>query len=251
MIDRIRSVGAMRIEHVERRGDTIDAPAEQGDSPPGRDERTDAGVPTVAEYRATVDAAYRAYAIDQGCARVREVEENVTTPALRRIESQDPTRHLVGMEYRLKGEDRLTEKVGHDMQKRGVSAADAFAAVKDAIRYTFQYPDDRYAQGIHADVERLKHSGFELTECRNSWTSEEYKGINSRWREPETGQLFEIQFHTQASFEAKQVTHSAYEKLRTLPPDHAEVRELRAHQREVTAKIPIPRGAQELAIHVE
>jgi hypothetical protein len=49
---------------------------------------------------------------------------------------------------------------------------------------------------------------------RNSWANEEYKGINSRWRVPNTGQLFEVQFHTQVSFEAKEETHWAYEKLR-------------------------------------
>src|SRR5215469_6599980 len=60
---------------------------------------------------AMVDAAYRQHAIDQGCARVREVEENVITPAMRRIESADPTRHLVGLPYRLKAKERLSEKV--------------------------------------------------------------------------------------------------------------------------------------------
>jgi hypothetical protein len=39
-----------------------------------------------------VDAAYRAHAIDQGCARVRETEEVIVTPAMRRIEAEDPTR---------------------------------------------------------------------------------------------------------------------------------------------------------------
>lgn len=38
------------------------------------------------------------------------------------------------------------------------------------------------------------------------------------------GQLFEVQFHTQASLDAKEETRAAYERLRTLPPDHAEVR---------------------------
>jgi hypothetical protein len=205
-------------------------------------------IPKTADYRAAVDAAYREYAIDQGCTRVREIEEHVVTPAMRRIEAEDPNRHLVGLDHRLKGEARIEEKITHDMQKRGVSATEAFGAVKDAIRYTFQYPDERYTHGVHADVERLKRDGFELAGFRNSWANNEYKGINSRWRVPESGQSFEVQFHTQASFEAKQETHAAYERLRTLPPDHQEVRELRAYQREVSAKIPIPPGAHELSV---
>ena len=68
------------------------------------------------------------------------------------------------------------------------------------------------------------------------------------WRVPQNGQLFEVQFHTQASFEAKEQTHAAYERLRTLPPDHEEVRELRAYQRDVTAKIPIPPEAPDILV---
>lgn len=42
-----------------------------------------------------------------------------------------------------------------------LSADDALASVKDAIRYTFQYTEDRYTQGVDADVDRLKGAGFE------------------------------------------------------------------------------------------
>jgi hypothetical protein len=202
----------------------------------------------VADYRATVDAAYRAHAVDQGCARVREIEESNVTPAMRSIESEDPTRHLVGLEHRLKGKDRIEEKVSHDMQKRGDTAEEAFAAIKDTIRYTFCYPDDTYSRGVRADCGRLKEAGFDLADFRNSWKHEEYKGINSRWRVPENGQLFEVQFHTQASFEAKQNTHAAYERLRTLPTNHEEVRELRAYQRAVAAKISIPPEAPDVQV---
>ncbi len=201
-----------------------------------------------ADLKAGVQAEYRAHAIDQGCERVRETEETIVTPAMLRIEAADPGRRLAGLEFRLKGKDRIEEKVSKAMAERGRTADQAFAEIKDAIRYTFQYPDDKYSQGVRADIERLKQAGFELAEFRNTWTDPEYKGINSRWRVPQNGQLFEVQFHTQASFEAKQVTHSAYERLRVLPEDHDEVYNLRAYQREVTAKIPVPREAAEVSV---
>ena len=200
------------------------------------------------ELRAEAEAEYRAYAIDRGCERVRETEQTITTPAMLRIEAQDSDRHLVGLAHRLKGQDRIEEKVSTAMSERGRTAEQAFAEIKDAIRYTLQYPDDKYSQGVRTDIERIKDAGFELAEFRNTWTDPEYKGINSRWKVPENGQLFEVQFHTQPSFEAKQETHTAYERLRTLPSDHEEVYELRAYQREVTAKIPIPPGAPEVSV---
>jgi hypothetical protein len=70
------------------------------------------------------------------------------------------------------------------LEERGHTAEEAFSHVKDAIRYTLQYPTDRYAEGVLADCERLKAAGFEPIDRKNSWTAEEYKGINSRWRLP-------------------------------------------------------------------
>src|ERR1700749_397504 len=71
------------------------------------------------EHRTTVDAVNRAYAIDQGYARVQEIEEKTVTPAMRRIEAEDPDRTLVGLEHRLKGKDRLSEKITEAMEERG------------------------------------------------------------------------------------------------------------------------------------
>jgi hypothetical protein len=236
----------VRVDHAD--DDADNEPTRSGETPHTpemRDPPADATVRVESSlrYRAGVEGINRRYAIDQGYERIREIEEKTVTPAMRRIEAEDSERHLAGLEHRLKGRDRIEEKVSHDMSKRGVTADEAFGAVKDAIRYTFCYPEERYAAGALADCERLRDAGFELSELRNSWAHEEYKGINSRWRVPENGQLFEVQFHTQASLEAKEETHGAYEKLRTLPSDHEQVRDLRAYQRVVTAKVPIPPDA--------
>jgi hypothetical protein len=198
------------------------------------------------DHRTNVDTVNRAYAIDQGYARVREIEEKTVTPAMRRIEAEDPDRHLAGLENRLKGKDRLTEKITEAIEERGHTADEAFGLVKDAIRYTFCYPDDRYTDGVYADCERLEDAGFERYDRRNSWEQAEYKGINSRWQVSGSGQIFEVQFHTRASLDAKEETHWAYKRLRSLPEDEEEVRELHAYQRDVTSKVAIPLGALEI-----
>lgn len=200
-----------------------------------------------AEYQKAVEAEYRAYAIDKGCDRVRETEEMVVTPAMHRIEAEDPSRQLVGLEFRLKGRDRLTEKVTDWLKADAeITPEGAFGLVKDAIRYTFQYSEAGYADGVLTDCERLKAAGFEFVDRKNSWDEAEYKGINSRWTAPENGQLFEVQFHTESSFDAKQKTHPAYERIRdpSTPPE--EITKLRDFQREVSAKVPIPPRATEI-----
>jgi hypothetical protein len=201
-----------------------------------------------ADLRAKADAAYRTTrAIDEGCNRIRETEETVVTPAMLEIEAKDADRRLIGLEFRLKGAGRLTEKVTKAVAEQpDLSYEQAFALVKDAIRYTFEYPDDRYVAGVKADIQRLEDIGFERVDSRNTWASPEYKGVNSRWRVSENGQTFEVQFHTQASFEAKQVTHAAYERLRDPATSKAEQDRLARYQREVTARIPVPPGVMDI-----
>jgi hypothetical protein len=198
--------------------------------------------PVPPKAAASIDEA-AADSVRQECREIRETEDKVVTPAMRRIEAGDPDRHLVGLEFRCKGEDRIMEKVAHDMQYKGRTAEEALTNVKDTIRYTLQYTEEHYTEGVYADADRLKVAGFELVELRNSWGGEEYKGINSRWRVPDNGQIFEVQFHTQISFEAKQLTHPAYERLRDPVATKAEQEDLRDFQRRVNVYVPSPQGA--------
>jgi len=170
---------------------------------------------------------------------------------LRAIESQDPDRHLVGFEHRLKGHDRIKEKVCAFTNDLNISPDEAVSLVPDAIRYTFQYQEARYTQGVLADITLLKDQGFELDKLKNSWSDDQYKGINSQWIEPDTGQRFEVQFHTRISFEAKQLTHDAYERLRSKQADKFEELVLEAFQKKVTGEVPVPLGAESIPNYPE
>lgn len=201
-----------------------------------------------AEYKAKVEAEHhQEEAVDRGCDRVGEIEQTVVTPAMLRIEAEDPDRRLAGFENRLKGRERLAEKVTKQLAAQpDLTPDEAIAGVKDAIRYTFQYAEDKYAVGATADFERLKAKGLEFVDLRNTWDREEYKGVNSWWREPVSGLFLEVQFHTQASYEAKQLTHAAYERIRDPGTPDDEVESLRAFQREVFGKVRIPPGAADI-----
>ena len=180
---------------------------------------------------------------------ISEREQEKISPAMRAVESQDLDRHLIGFKHRLKDRDRIKEKVSDTMEEVGSSAEEALSIVPDAIRYTFQYREARYTQGVWADIERLKGQGFELDKIRNYWPGEQYKGINSQWIEPDSGRRFEVQFHTRISFEAKQLTHTAYERLRTHQIDEFEKMVLKAFQRKVSAEVPVPPGAADIPDH--
>jgi hypothetical protein len=184
--------------------------------------------------------------IEAECDRIAEREEKRITPALRAVEGQDPDRHLIGLKDCLKGRDRIKEKVYDKMKEFDFSPEEAVSVVSDTIRFTFEYREARYTQGAWADIGRLRDQGFEFHQLKNYWSDDQYKGINSVWIEPESGQRFEVQFHTRISYEAKQLTHDAYERLRTHQADKFEQMVLEAFQKKVTDEVPVPPRAADI-----
>jgi hypothetical protein len=184
--------------------------------------------------------------VDAECDRIAKREEEKISPTLRAIESQDPDRRLVGFEHRLKGRDRIKEKVYDRIKLLKHSPEEAVSHVSDTIRYTFQYRESRYTQGVLTDIERMEGEGFKLHKLKNYWSDDQYKGINSTWIEPDTGQRLEVQFHTRISFEAKQLTHIAYERIRSKQADAFEELILEAFQKKVAADVPVPPGAADI-----
>jgi hypothetical protein len=183
----------------------------------------------------------------KACADIRDEGERVVFPAMLQIEAADPSRGLSGLKHMLKGEDRLKEKIADALRARpGLTATQALSIVPDPVRFTFTYDPDRYADGVLADVERLKGIGLEEVKLKNLWSDEQYKGINSQWRRPETGLRIEVQFHTPASLEAKELTHKAYERIRSTDTSPTERSELEAFQRRVNALLDTPPGTTEI-----
>jgi hypothetical protein len=182
------------------------------------------------------------------CDKIRAAEPQITD-RLRAIEADQPDRALAGLDRRLKSQERLSEKVTQSIRGKDRSISAALGLISDAIRYTFVYQASGYCDGARADIARLKADGFELLKLKNYWADRQYKGINSQWRDQQTGNRFEVQFHTTTSFEAKELIHPAYERVRdpASPICDRERRELQRLQRNVAAAVPRPRGATDIA----
>jgi hypothetical protein len=173
------------------------------------------------------------------------MEDVLTSPELSDVRPDGQTRRLADFEFRLKGRDRVKEKVAVTLAEQpGLTATEALHDIPDMIRYTFMYErEDRYARGIPDDLQSLEAQGFGLVRLKNFWTGDQYKGITSLWRHTETGCLTELQFHTRISFEAKQITQPAYDRLRSGRTVALEEIELEAFLRNVYAAVPTPCGA--------
>ena len=180
--------------------------------------------------------------------RIREAERGLSADTQAIKQENGYGAWLEGFEFRLKGEDRLKEKIAEGLATATPDATphQVLRLIPDAIRYTFCFQSESYARGYYDIKERLENRGYEMYYSRNWWTDPEYKGINTRWVTAE-GQRFEVQFHTPESFHAKHdVTHAAYERIRDPTTSRRELRELHAFQRTVSAWIDVPDGAADI-----
>ena len=185
-------------------------------------------------------------AADRMLAHARDAEPKLTGD-VSAVAGQLPGARLEGLDFRLKGEDSFKRKLATDLfENPGRTADEALANVKDSVRYTMMLPRESYGNGVDRAVAALQERGYENVTWKNTWLTDGYKGINSTWRDPGTGQVFEVQFHTQGSFDAKMTTHGLYEQERLpgTPPD--EVARLHSLQAETFRKVPVPPGAGQI-----
>jgi hypothetical protein len=155
---------------------------------------------------------------------------------------------LEGLAHRRKGEERLKEKIGTELNITPAMRPDeALKKINDAIRYTFCFEPGSYSDGYWDIRQRLEACGYQMVYSKNHWRDDpEYKGINTRWHTSE-GHRFEVQFHTPESHHAKEeVTHRSYERLRNPLTQDDERFELEAFQREVSFWVTVPEGAQDI-----
>ncbi|MYT15536.1 ATP nucleotide 3'-pyrophosphokinase [Streptomyces sp. SID8375] len=155
---------------------------------------------------------------------------------------------LVGFDQRLKSPDSLKRKVATWMLESPGQTVDAsLRKINDAVRFTLQWPAGTYSQGVRTAAGLLSAWGNDSTRWANTWNRPTgYKAINSAWRAPRSGQLFEVQFHTPESKAAQLETHKLYEEQRLpgTPPER--VRELQEQQDAIFAAVPVPPGAEQL-----
>jgi hypothetical protein len=190
-------------------------------------------------------------AADRFLARAKSAESRIS-PVVTDIKDGVPGAELAGYpEYVLKDTESFKRKLATTLSRNvDRDVGTALADMKDSVRYTMKFPGEgsSYANGVGTVLDRFQSAGFENVKFKNTWGSPAYQGINSFWRDPETGHLFEMQFHTQESFDAKMVTHGLYEEQR-LPGISTERRlELAAEQNRILGSVPAPQGASGIGL---
>ena len=180
-------------------------------------------------------------AADRRIAELRAPEPAITAD-LCHIEHRNPSGgYLVGLEHRLKGDQRLKEKIADAAKNELGSSTSEVVPISDAVRYTFCFDRASYLEGYGYVGQRLEALGYQMVYSKNRWLGDpQYKGVNTRWENPD-GARFEVQFHTPESFHAKeQLTHRSYQRLRSPGPDRLERQHLVDYQQAICSALPEP-----------
>ncbi|WP_101698703.1 tyrosine-type recombinase/integrase [Clostridium minihomine] len=150
--------------------------------------------------------------------------------------------HLEGLDYRLKSPDSVYEKA------HGREELTAIEDMNDLIRYTGIYSSDSLAAATKKSLSLLQEKNYKIVKIKNSWDDKinPYKGINAVIRSP-SGQTFEVQYHTQESFELKDgEMHRLYEQYRQLHPKSQKALKLLKTMFELSAKLQRPDNIDEV-----
>jgi hypothetical protein len=170
---------------------------------------------------------------------------------MRRIEAQLDRGHLAENteENALKEPDRFKEKLAKlIVDEPDSDVAEIISRINDGVRYTYIFDESNYSSGVMEVCDLLTDAGFEIYERKNAWTDEtkSYQGVNSSWMDHQSGQLFEVQIHTPASWHAKQESHKAYEVIQALSSTSEERAEAAKRQERIFRAVPIPPSIRDI-----
>ena len=151
---------------------------------------------------------------------------------------------LVGLDFRLKSQSSLKRKIETEIAD-GFTHSQAVNKIRDAIRYTTVFKEKDFVTRYKAMQYLLAIKGYKTIVVKNTWKNDSaYKGVNT-FIQNENGDVFEMQYHTQQSFDVKNgLLHKLYEKFRDLRTPIHEKEKLLLEMRKLSSKIKIPEGVE-------
>ena len=153
--------------------------------------------------------------------------------------AKDNGMELAGLDNRIKGKDSYLDKIAREYQPG------YHYEVKDVLRYTMVSPSNNMVGKTLDSIEDLKKNGANVYQVKNLWLNKKnpYNGINTFVQDMD-GNKFEIQYHTKASYEAKQKTHKLYEDIRKGNLSSEEMQKLTKEMHEVFDAAKVPDGIE-------
>ena len=122
-----------------------------------------------------------------------------------------------GFEHRLKTKESIERKINTDSKEKNISIKEA-SRIKDAVRYTALSKDSDFVKNYNTIKTSLQDKGYTEVRCRNYFDMynkglAKHKAVQSVFSDPK-GYLFELQFQTPSSQNAKDKKVPIYEEAR-------------------------------------
>lgn len=151
---------------------------------------------------------------------------------------------LVGLENRLKSPSSIKRKIEAEVAD-GFSKSLSLNKIRDAIRYTTVFKEGDFVTRYKAMQYLLAIKGYKTIIVKNTWKNDSaYKGVNT-FIQNEDGDVFEMQYHTQQSFDLKNgLLHKLYERFRDPKTPFHEKEKLLLEMRKLSSKIKVPKGIE-------
>jgi hypothetical protein len=164
--------------------------------------------------------------------------ESYVTPTLQLI-AETNGGEMLGLDNRLKTTASLKRKIASSNKPKSF--------INDVLRYTISFDEQDFTRGVQNTMASLKAQGYTQTKFSNTFKpGQPYMGINITYSTPK-GEIFELQFHTSASFHMKDViNHPLYEKQRVLPDGDTQIKTLRDQMTQNSSSVSIPPGASSI-----
>lgn len=148
---------------------------------------------------------------------------------------------LAGLDHRIKDKSSYLDKIAREY-KPGYHYE-----VKDVLRYTMVSMPEELVNNTLKSIEMFNKENANVYQIKNLWLNKKnpYNGINT-YVQDKVGNKFEVQYHTEGSYMAKQKTHVLYEKIRKgnmLPDD---MRKLTEEMREVFDSVEVPKNIERI-----
>lgn len=144
--------------------------------------------------------------------------EPLISSAVKQI-AQNNNMDIMGFQYRLKTKESFLGKIRRNYRKDKNNFE-----INDIVRYTLGANNDDLTNKILKCIDEFDNMGYNTVVVKNFWLddSNPYNGINTIVKAP-NGQKFEIQYHTEKSFDLKNgKMHELYEKQRVISDEFSE-----------------------------
>lgn len=153
---------------------------------------------------------------------IAETAEPTITQMMKSLENNGA--RLEGLDYRFKSEGSIARKIATKLNgSTSVDAIGYYASnINDSLRYTLILDEKNYMNQMYDSLHKLIGEGYQVNYINNSWGNPIYQGMNTSLVSPD-GIIFELQFHTDASFKTKEfLNHQLYEIHRSLLADESQ-----------------------------